>query len=100
MGPWLAELKNANDEFNTQYLSRTQEYGDANPETIKSKREEVNDAYYELRDRINALHVLVETPPSPYTTVINQLNALTEQYNVLLANRKDALPPEDGGDPA
>ena len=95
LGPWLAELKNANDEFNTQYLSRTQEYGDANPETIKSKREEVNDAYYELRDRINALHVLVETPPSPYTTVINQLNALTEQYNVLLANRKDALPPEE-----
>ncbi|MEC3877787.1 DUF6261 family protein, partial [Chryseobacterium salviniae] len=91
------EMKTANDLFNTTYLSRTQEYGDANPETIKSKREEVNAAYYALRDRIDALHLLVETPPSPYATVINQLNALTDQYNVLLVNRKEA-PPVEGKD--
>ncbi|MCD1116222.1 DUF6261 family protein [Chryseobacterium turcicum] len=89
---WVNEMKAANDEFNTQYLSRTQEYGDANPETIKIKREEVNLAYYALRNRIDALHLLVETPPSPYVTVINQLNALTDQYNVLLFNRKPDLP--------
>ncbi|WP_312171242.1 DUF6261 family protein [Chryseobacterium sp.] len=93
---WVAELKNANELFNTKYLSRTQEYGDASPETIKSKREEVNAAYYALRDRIDALHLLVETPPSPYATVINQLNALTDQYNVLLVNRKDTAAPENG----
>lgn len=96
---WVTELKTANEEFNTKYLSRTQEYGDANPETIKLKREEVNVAYYALRDRIDALHLLVETPPSPYVTIINQLNALTDQYNVLLVNRKpdspDAIDPED-----
>lgn len=96
---WVTELKTANEEFNTKYLSRTQEYGDASPETIKLKREEVNVAYYALRDRIDALHLLVETPPSPYVTVINQLNALTDQYNVLLVNRKpdspDAIDPED-----
>ncbi|MFC7348458.1 DUF6261 family protein [Chryseobacterium zhengzhouense] len=88
---WVAELKAANEEFNTKYLSRTQEYGDASPDTIKLKREEVNAAYYALRDRIDALHLLVETPPSPYATVINQLNALTDQYNSLLLKRK----PED-----
>lgn len=96
---WVTELKTANEEFNTKYLSRTQEYGDANPETIKLKREEVNVAYYALRDRIDALHLLAETPPSPYVTIINQLNALTDQYNVLLVNRKpdlpDAIDPED-----
>ncbi|KQT23981.1 hypothetical protein ASG22_08125 [Chryseobacterium sp. Leaf405] len=86
---WVAELKNANDQFNSKYLSRTQEYGDASPETIKLKREETNTAYYALRDRIDALHLLVETPPSPYATVINQLNALTDQYNVLLVNRQN-----------
>ena len=86
---WVNELKTANEEFNTKYLSRTQEYGDANPETIKTKREETNTAYYALRDRIDALHLLVETPPSPYATVINQLNALTDQYNKLLINRTD-----------
>lgn len=88
LSSWVNEMKAANEEFNTQYLLRTQEYGDANPDTIKSKREETNLAYYALRNRVDALHLLVETPPSPYTTVINQLNALTDQYNVLLVNRK------------
>lgn len=92
LSSWVNEMKATNDEFNTQYLLRTQEYGDASPETIKLKREEVNVAYYALRDRIDALHLLVETPPSPYVTVINQLNALTNQYNVLLVNRKPDLP--------
>ncbi|PTT76815.1 MULTISPECIES: DUF6261 family protein [unclassified Chryseobacterium] len=82
-------MKTANDLFNTIYLYRTQEYGDASPATIKTKREETNAAYYALRDSIDALHLLVETPPSPYVTVINQLNALTDQYNTLLVNRKD-----------
>ena len=92
--PWIDELSDANTQFNTEYLSRTQEYGDANPDTIKSKREEVNVTYYALRDRIDALHTLVETPPSPYATVINQLNALTDQYNVLLVHRQE-VPPEN-----
>ncbi|MCX8522307.1 DUF6261 family protein [Chryseobacterium formosus] len=87
---WVYELKTSNEEFNTKYLSRTQEYGDASPETIKLKREETNVAYYALRDRIDTLHLLVETPPSPYATVINQLNALTDQYNKLLVNRTDS----------
>ena len=92
--PWIDELATANTLFNTEYLSRTQEYGDANPDTIKSKREETNVTYYALRDRIDALHTLVETPPSPYITVINQLNALTDQYNVLLVHRQE-VPPEN-----
>lgn len=88
LSSWVNEMKAANEEFNTQYLLRTQEYGDANPDTIKSKREETNLAYYALRNRVDALHLLVEIPPSPYATVINQLNALTDQYNILLVNRK------------
>ncbi|WP_312903023.1 DUF6261 family protein, partial [Chryseobacterium taichungense] len=95
LSDWVNELKDANEQFNAKYLSRTQEYGDANPDTIKSKREETNAAYYALRDRIDALHLLTETPPSPYSTVINQLNALTDQYNVLLVNRKDTATPEN-----
>lgn len=101
LSSWVKELRIANEEFNAQYLLRTQEYGDANPETIKSKREETNLAYYTLRNRIDALHLLVETPPSPYTTVINQLNALTDQYNVLLLNRKpDSVEPTNPEDAA
>lgn len=93
---WLNEMNDANTQFNVQFLARTQEYGDANPETIKSKREETNTAYYALRDRIDALHTLAETAESPYSTVINQLNALIDQYNVLLMKRENGTPPEEG----
>ena len=81
------ELKTINEQFNTIYLNRTQEYGNASPETLKTKREETNADYYALRDRINALHTLVETGNSPYQTAINQLNALIEQYNSLINSR-------------
>lgn len=91
---WKDELGSINTEFSTRYLDRTQDYGNATPETVKIKREETNTVYYALRDRINALHLLVETPPSPYSTVINQLNALVEQYNLLLT-----VPNENGETP-
>jgi hypothetical protein len=84
---WKDYLKTQNNLFNEVYLNRTQEYGNASPENLKSKREETNVAYYALRDRINALHTLIETPPSPYSTIINELNALIEQYNTLINNR-------------
>jgi len=91
---WKEELKTINTEFATRYLDRTQDYGNATPETLKLKREETNTVYYALRDRINALHLLVETPPSLYSTVINQLNALIDQYNLLLT-----VTDETGEDP-
>lgn len=91
---WKNELGSINTEFSTRYLDRTQDYGNATPETLKIKREETNSVYFALRDRINALHLLVETPPSPYSTVINQLNALIEQYNLLLT-----VPDETGETP-
>lgn len=84
---WKNELKTVNTQFNDTYINRTQEYGNTSPETLKQKREVTNTDYYALRDRINALHTLVETLPSPYDTVINQLNALIEQYNSLINNR-------------
>ena len=90
---WKEELQAINTEFGTRYLDRTQDYGNATPETLKLKREETNTVYYGLRDRINALDILVETPPSPYSTVINQLNALIEQYNLLVT-----VPDEPGED--
>lgn len=100
LSEWVTELRNANTEFNSQYLYRTQEYGDANPETIKTKRDETNAVYYALRNRIDALHLLIETPPSPYASLINQLNALTDQYNVLLVNRNQTFPTENGNPPS
>lgn len=85
---WKDEMKNQNIIFNEVYLDRTQEYGNATPENLNSKRNDVNIVYYALRDRINALDVLIEAPEiSPYTTTINQLNALIDQYNNLIIHR-------------
>ncbi len=84
---WKENLKNANEKFNEVYLNRTQEYGNATPENLSAKRQEANGVYYALRDPINALHTLVETPHSPYTTVINELNALVNLYVNLMSNR-------------
>lgn len=96
LNSWLNELNDANTQFNTQFLARTQEYGEANPETIKTKREETTTAYYALRDRIDALYTLAEAPESPYSKVINELNALIGQYNMLLTKRENGIPPEEG----
>jgi len=95
---WLAEMKMLNNEFGEIYLNRTQEYGDASPENLFNKRQETNAVYYALRDRIDALHLLIEAPQvSPYSTVINQLNALTDQYNTLITGQNfgggDDAPP-------
>jgi hypothetical protein len=87
LGNWMAELENANHLFNSRYLDRTQEVGNANPDSLRSKRVEMNEAYYGLRDRIDALHTLADIEPSAYTPVINQLNVLIDEYNQTIARR-------------
>jgi Family of unknown function (DUF6261) len=82
---WKNELKEANALFDQKYLARTQEYADANPETLLIKREQCNLLYYELRKHIDAHGVINETEVYKKTT--NDLNALIAQYNTLLKNR-------------
>ena len=82
---WKNELKDANTLFDAQYLARTQEYGDASPETILSKRAETNAAYYDLKSFLESFSVV--QPSAANTTTINQLTALIDQYNTVLNNR-------------
>jgi len=82
---WKEELKTANDLFDTKYLARTQEYGDASPENILSKRVETNAAYYDLKSFLESFSVV--QPSTENTKTINQLNALIDQYNTVLNNR-------------
>lgn len=82
---WVAELKTANQLFEQRYLQRTQEYGAANPDTLKSKREEVMVAYYNLRKFIEAFSVI--NPCAAYEKLINEVNALIIQYISLLNSR-------------
>lgn len=83
LSTWVAELKAANLLYEQKYFERTQEYGAANPETLKQKREETMAAYYMLRDFINANLIL--HPSAAFIALENGLNALIEQYNALIA---------------
>ena len=85
LGIWKDELKAANLLFDERYLARTQEYGAANPDTIKAKRDETNAVYYMLRDFLNSFSIV--QPSVANTKTGNEINALVEQYNMLLANR-------------
>jgi len=87
---WVAELKTANNLFQQKFLARTQEYGAASPETLRAKRDETIAAYYELRNFIDAYEVI--QPGAAITKLINELNALIEQYNALLKTRATEPP--------
>ncbi len=87
---WKDDLKNANNMFNDLYLQRTQEYGASNPETLKLKREETMVAYYELRKFLDAYSVIQNT--ALYQKTINELNALIDLYNQVIADRLQETP--------
>lgn len=84
---WKTELETANNAFATKYLTRTQQLGAANPDSIRNKRVEAINAYYALRDRIDAFFTVNEGA-APYSKAVNELNALITQYNTLLAGRQ------------
>ena len=93
LGNWVDELVIANQLFGQKYIERTQEYGAANPDTLKAKREETMNAYYELRKFIDANSVL--HPCEACEKLINELNALIDQYNTLLNTRPVEPEPEE-----
>lgn len=84
---WKTELEAANNAFATRYLSRTQQLGAASTDTIAGKRAEATTAYYALRDRLDAFFTIHEGA-EPYTKTTNELNALINQYNIILTARK------------
>ena len=93
LASWFTELGNANSAFNKKYLDRTQELAAANPDNIKALRVIANDKYYELRNMIDGFYV-TKKKIDPWKKTINELNALIDQYNTLLNNRKG----NDGSD--
>ena len=84
---WFTELATANTEFNSKYLARTQQLGAANPDNIKALRQVANQKYYDLRDMLDGFYI-TKKKIDPWKKTINELNALIDQYNTLLNNRK------------
>ena len=61
------------------------------PDTLKAKREETMVAYWELRKFIDANSII--NPSVAYEKLINELNALIDQYNELLSSRSCGTDP-------
>lgn len=92
---WVAELQTANELLNQKYVERMVETGNANPNTIRGKRIEAYAQYYALRDMLVAQARVAKNAP-PYPQTINELNAVVEQYNVVITGRgggKNDAPP-------
>ncbi len=83
---WVTELDTANQAFNQKYLARTQEAATASTDTMKAKRLEAANAYYDLRNNLDAYFTITKGA-EPFATTINQLNALIDQYNKLITGR-------------
>lgn len=95
LADWVAELQTANELLNQKYVERMVETGNANPNTIRGKRIEAYAQYYALRDMLAAQARVAQNAP-PYPQTINELNAVVEQYNVVINGRgggKDDTPP-------
>lgn len=93
---WSSEINSININFDTLYTQRTQEYGGRTKDKLKNKREEVAQAYGLLIENINARNTLDET--GMYTKVINDLNALSDQYTNMLHIRKGRRGSDDEED--
>ena len=88
---WVAELKTSNTLLGEKYLERTTGSAGADPDTIKQKRIACNTAYYSLRDMLQSYNVITRGAV-PYPKIINEMNALIDQYNILLMKRVTETP--------
>jgi hypothetical protein len=84
---WFVELGNINNELAQKYLERTLEIGAANPYNLKDKRNEANKLFFNLKNMLLA-QATVANFVAPYAKTINELNALIDQYNLIIANRE------------
>ena len=93
---WQLVLETANNSFSEKYLARAVELGSDTTESIKAKRVQANEAYYALRDNIDARYT-INNGAEPYKTVVSSINGLITYYNDMLARRvsgsTDEIPP-------
>lgn len=93
LSDWVAELQNANKEFNEIYGERISDIGKKTKERMKSKRVEVNKLYYNLREGLMA-HAFINNFEEPYSKLIAIWNVIIQQ--VKQSTRKKGKDKEEG----
>ncbi len=91
LADWKAEMIAANTAFDARYVDRSVDSGLASTseDKVYNKRPEINAAYYELREQIDAMYI-VKKKVAPWSTVTAALNGVIKDYNDLLASRGSA----------
>ncbi len=84
---WIKNLNDLNELFNVRYLERNRELGNISGEAFTEKKEELITAYEKLIARMNSYHDIMEGA-EPFATAANDVNALNEKYQLLMARRK------------
>ncbi len=82
----VTELKMNNDAFDQLKQNKTTEASVRTQLKMKQERAKVDTAYSNITAQINAL-ILVEGEAN-YAVVTNELNALIDEYNLIIAKRK------------
>ena len=91
LNAWRMEMEQANNLFNERYVLRAEKKGAASNDSLSSRRVETNDAYYALRDFLDANFILNEGA-DPFGKAVSSLNALIDDYNILLSRRVNKEP--------
>ena len=83
---WVNELERNNSAFEELVKNRYTEVSTRPHSTMKEARQQVDDAYHGLTERINALIVI--NGPANYEAFVNELNERIQKYKLILAQRK------------
>lgn len=86
LSEWKDELKAANMVYDDIFIVRIRQKAAKNKATMKQKREETLEAYYDVREMLEA-YALTNPEKEVYQSTIKNLNALIKQYNVVLHKR-------------
>ncbi len=82
---WVGELKEANTLFNTRFLDRVKESAEDSHIKVVEMRNVTTEKYNKLLGHLTS-HATIEESEA-YTKVIDQINALIDQYNRTLTAR-------------
>ena len=88
---WRTELEQANNLFGQRFRSRSMEMGNATPESIRSKRMEAYEIYYQFRDHLNA-HFIINKGIPPYGIVVGGMNDVLERFDNIISHRAPGEP--------
>lgn len=86
LGAWKMHLKDTNEKFIDLYARRLQESGAEIDDNLFNKRIEINKSYDKMGQLLVAHSIIGKT--EDYQKIMNEINALVDKYNILLAGRK------------